>query len=78
MGVSECVCLCVEADSRQSPAALVPLGGRDEVRRQLRRQVVAVGLDSYEMHGERELLLVQEAVLVDVRQLPDLPEHVVR
>lgn len=46
--------------------------------RQLGRQVVAVDLDVDEVHGERELVLVQEAVLVDVGQLPDLAEHRVR
>lgn len=56
----------------------VALGGRHEVRGQLGGQVVAVDLDVDEVHGERELVLVQEAVLVDVRQLPDLAEHRVR
>lgn len=41
-------------------------------------QVVSVDLDADEVHGERELVVVQQAVLVDVRQLPDLAEHGVR
>lgn len=45
---------------------------------QLEGQVVSVDLDADEVHGERELVVVQEAVLVDVGQLPDLPEHTVR
>lgn len=48
------------------------------MRRQFGGQVVSVDLDADEVHGERELLLVQEAVLVDVGQLPDLTEHGVR
>lgn len=45
------------------------------MRRQLGRQVVSVDFDADEMHSEGELVLVQEAILVDVRQLPDLAEH---
>lgn len=56
----------------------VALGGRHEMRRQFGGEVVSVDLDADEVHGERELLLVQEAVLVDVGQLPDLTEHGVR
>lgn len=48
------------------------------MRRQLGGQVVAVDLHLHEVHRQRELLIVQEPVLVDVRQLPDLAEHRVR
>ena len=36
-----------------------------------------VQLDVNEMHGEGELVRVEHPVLVHVRQLPDLPQHVV-
>lgn len=48
------------------------------MRGQLGRQVVPVDLHVDEVHGQRELVLVQEPVLVDVRQFPDLAEHRVR
>ena len=44
---------------------------------QFPREVVAVELDVQEVHGEAELVGVQHAVLVHVRQLPDLAQDVV-
>lgn len=52
-------------------------GRRHEVRRQLGGKVVSVQLDVHEVHGQRELVRVQHAVLVHVRQLPHLAQHVV-
>lgn len=51
--------------------------GGHQMRGQVRREVVAVELDVHEVHGEAELVGVQHAVLVHVRQLPDLAQHVV-
>ena len=48
------------------------------MRRQLVGQVVSVEPDVHQVHGQRELVGVQHAVLVDVRQFPDLAQNVVR
>ena len=42
---------------------------------QVSGEVVSVELDVDEVHGERELVPVEHAILVDVRQLPDLSER---
>ena len=42
---------------------------------ELAGKVVSLQLDVDEVHRERELVTVQHAVPVDVRQLPDLPER---
>jgi len=47
------------------------------MRGKLSGEVVSIQLDVHEVHGQRELVGVEHAVLVDVGQLPDLAEHVV-
>ena len=47
------------------------------MRGEVRGEVVSVELDVHEVHGEAELVGVEHAVLVHVRQLPDLAQHVV-
>ena len=54
------------------PAILSPLAGGNEVRRQRGRHGLAGGALSREMHGDGELVRVELAVAVDVREVPHL------
>jgi hypothetical protein len=47
------------------------------MRRKVTRDVMTVQFDVQEMHGECKLVRVKHAVLVNVRQLPDLSQDIV-
>lgn len=56
-------------------ALLAPLAGGDEVVGQSVGEVVAVTLHLDQVHGQGELVAVQRAVPVYVRQAPNLGQH---
>lgn len=68
------------ACGKDSPAAalcwlVLSLAGGHQVRRQLRRKLVTVQLHVDEVHRQGKLVSVHHAVLVNVRQLPDLAQY---
>lgn len=50
------------------------LAGRHKVVGEVTRKVVVVELNVDEVHGQRKLVCVQHAILVDVGELPHFPE----
>lgn len=68
-------CWALGAGVRRQGVTVPPLGGRDQVWRQVGRQLVALQLDFDEVVGQANSLVVQEPVPVHVSQLPDLSQH---